>query len=146
MIQATQMIIIQVDGHEFKSPMKRAYQTFFRNKSTAMKYNGKWKSVELRTAQEKRQIVHLSTKNGRDAFLTDDQIVLTPNGCRFVKDLTPGSIISVDSAMGDGSSKDIISAAISVNQTDDWLFGVKVTDVNEPYFSLENGMVLRGEL
>lgn len=146
MFQENQHVRIKVGDNPFIGPIKRVCQTFFRNPNLFAPYNRVWKPISMHTIEEKRPMLHISTTGKRELYVTDDQIILTPGGkCRFVKDLTPGDVISIEESIC-GSDTDTIATVVSVSQAGDWLFSIKVSDITEPYFALENGIICRGEL
>lgn len=146
MLQETQFVKVKVDEHEFRGPIKRMCQTFFRNQFVTAMYKGEWKSVQFTTVQETKPIIHLTTIGERNIYATEDQLILTPGGkCRFVKDLVPGDRICLEETFT-GVPEDEIKFTVGTTQLGEWIFGIKVADLEAPYFALDNGIILRGDL
>lgn len=147
MFQENQFVRIKVDDNPFTGPIKRMCQTFFRNPNLSALYDGVWQPITMDTVEEKRPMIHLSTVEGRELYVTEDQILVTPGvKCRFAKDLQPGDKLSLEKGLCDGKDEDEIANVVTVIQTGDWLFTIKVSNLKTPYFALDNGVICRGEL
>lgn len=146
MIQENQYVKIKVEENPFIGPIKRVAQTFFRNPHCFAMYNGVWQPIKFETVQETRPMMHIATVHGRDLYVTEDQILLTPGEkCKFAKDLQLADRICLEKSMTEHST-DEIKSVMSVTQRGEWLFAIKVSNLAAPYFAFENGIIARGEL